>query len=202
MSEKVQVKISDEDEKETQNPDESTSAGDDQQPASTSDGPSNEDLTAKLEASEKQSQDYYDRLLRLSAEFDNYKKRTSREMREVVKYANEKLLKELLSVVDNLERAIVAASEKKSSDDALLEGVTLTLNEMLKLLERHAVVPVKAMGEPFDPAFHQAMMQEVDNDKPENTVIRELQKGYLIHDRLLRPAMVGVSKKKSTGDAG
>lgn len=153
-----------------------------------------EDMIAQLSAAEKQAQDNYDRLLRVMAEFENYKKRTAREMRDVVKYANEKIAKELLTVVDNLERAIASASGHCSPEDPLVQGVELTLNETLKLLERHQVLPVKALEQPFDPNFHQAMMQEEVEDKPPNTVVKELQKGYMIHDRLLRPALVVVSK--------
>jgi molecular chaperone GrpE len=152
-----------------------------------------DDLAVKLETAEKEAQQHYDRLLRVSAEFDNYKKRTIREMQDTIKFANEKLIKELLSVVDNLERAIASVDEKTHAEDPLLKGVHLTLAEVLKILERHHVAPVAAMGQPFDPAFHQAMMQETVNDHPPNTVVRELQKGYLLHDRLLRPALVAVS---------
>lgn len=200
MSEKVQVEVKGEDDLEK--PEEEATI-DDEGPspeamveedleASTEDDPE-----AKLKAAEQKADEYYDRLLRTSAEFDNYKKRTTREMRDVVRYANEKLLKELLSVVDNLERAITSAQQDNAEDDALLEGVRLTLNEIEKILERHNVQPVKALGEPFDPNFHQAMMQEESEDQPVNTVTQEMQKGYVLYDRLLRPAMVVVSKAKS-----
>ena len=151
-------------------------------------------IAQRLEEAEQKANDYYDKLLRVSAEFENYKKRTAREMQEVVKYANEKLIKELLTVVDNLERAIDSASGHYDENDPLIQGVHLTLNETLKMLERHQVKPVTSLGEPFDPTFHQAMMQEEVEDRPPNTVVKELQKGYLIHDRLLRPALVAVSK--------
>ncbi|MCP4745211.1 MAG: nucleotide exchange factor GrpE [Desulfobacteraceae bacterium] len=152
------------------------------------------ELKEKLAEAETKSKDYYDRLLRLSAEFDNYKKRTSRQTRDLAKYANEKLVKEILSVVDNLERAIDAVSKEDAENNSLLQGVHLTLGEVLKILERHDVKPIKSLGQPFDPAYHQAMMQEEDDEKPANTIIREMQKGYMLHDRLLRPAMVGVSR--------
>jgi molecular chaperone GrpE len=157
-----------------------------------------EDLASKLTAAEEQAQEHYDRLLRLSAEFDNYKKRTSREMRDVVRYANEKLIKELLGVVDNLERAVDSAAQETSSDTSLVEGINLTLSEVMKILQRYDVQPVKALGETFDPAFHQAMMQQEVEDQPPNMVVQEMQKGYVMHDRLLRPAMVVVSKVKQT----
>jgi molecular chaperone GrpE len=152
-----------------------------------------EEGATKLESAEKEARDYYDRLLRVSADFDNYRKRTAREMREIVKYANEELIKDLLSVVDNLERALEVATLESHSDEPVLKGVTLTLAEIQKLLERQAVKPIEALGKDFDPNFHQAMMQEASEEHPPNTVIREFQKGYLIHERLLRPAMVAVS---------
>jgi molecular chaperone GrpE len=153
-----------------------------------------EELTKKLEDAEKRADDYYDRLLRASAEFENYKKRISREMRDTIKYANEQIIKEMLVIVDNLERAIDAVPAAEKEGNPLLQGVHLTLNELLKQLEGHAVIPIQSLGEVFDPTFHQAMLQEEVDDKPPNTVIREMQKGYMIHDRLLRPALVGVSK--------
>lgn len=159
----------------------------------SNESPPLEDMIAQLSAAEKQAQDNYDRLLRVMAEFENYKKRTAREMKEVVKYANEKIAKELLTVVDNLERAIASASIHCTPEDPLVQGVELTLNETLKLLERHQVFPIKALEQPFDPNFHQAVMQEEVGDLPPNTVVKELQKGYMIHDRLLRPSLVAVS---------
>ncbi len=151
-------------------------------------------LAQQLEQAEQKANENYDQLLRVSADFDNYKKRTAREMQELVKYANEKLIKELLTVVDNLERAIDSAAGRYDESDSLIQGMHLTLNETIKILERHQVKPVTSLGEPFDPSYHQAMMQEEVEDQPPNTVVKELQKGYLIHDRLLRPALVAVSK--------
>jgi molecular chaperone GrpE len=159
--------------------------------------PSEVDLEERAKAAEQKCEEYYDRLLRASAEFDNYKKRTTREMRDVVRYANEKLFKEIINVVDNLERAIKSAEQEGKEDDPLLQGVRLTLNEVEKILERHKVEPIKSLGETFDPNFHQAMMQQESADHPANTVISEMQKGYKLHDRLLRPAMVVVSKAKA-----
>ena len=193
MSEKVEIPIqetSDQDQPEEQTPideNETENVPDNETEAELS-------ATEKLEAAEHKSQENYDRLLRLSAEFDNYKKRTSRETQELVKYANENLIKELLTIVDNLERAIESAGQEGDAEDPLMQGIQLTLSDVLKLLERYHVTPVKALGEPFDPAFHQAMMQEESADQPDKTVLREMQKGYVLHDRLLRPAMVVVAK--------
>ncbi|RLB87619.1 MAG: nucleotide exchange factor GrpE [Deltaproteobacteria bacterium] len=135
-----------------------------------------------------------DRALRLSAEFENYKKRTQREINDFKKFANESIFRQLLSVVDNLERAISAAREN-SEESALFEGVKLTHKDIIKLFETFNVKQVTAENEPFDPNFHQAVTQEETDEFPDNTVTRVLQKGYLLQDRLIRPAMVVVSKK-------
>ncbi len=158
------------------------------------------ELEAKLSAKEEESKEAHDRLLRVSADYENYKKRSAREMEDFRKYANQSLLKEMLSVVDNLELAINVAQEEKNSDKKLIEGLNLTRNEMLRVFEKFNVKPIKARGELFDPAFHEAVMREETDDYPENTVMSEFQKGYLIHDRLLRPAMVVVAVPKSNGD--
>jgi molecular chaperone GrpE len=158
------------------------------------------ELEAKLEAKEKEAAETYDRLLRASAEFDNYKKRSSREMEEFRKFANQSLIKEMLSVVDNLELAMNSTNDHKAIDKDLLQGLEMTHREILKVFERFNVKPIDAKGQPFDPTFHEAVMQEETNDSPKNTVINELQRGYMIHDRLLRPSMVVVAKPKESTD--
>jgi molecular chaperone GrpE len=198
MSKKTQIEIQDENHQNAR--DDATDSDPTTAPETTETADASDDLAAKLEAAEKEGREHYDRLLRVSAEFDNYKKRTSREMQDLAKFATEKLLKELLSVVDNLERAVESGDRTTEQADPLLEGVQLTLDEMLKMLDRYKVTPVKSLGEPFDPAFHQAMMQEEVDDQPPNTVVREMQKGYMLHDRLLRPALVAVSKSKTNQD--
>ncbi len=136
-----------------------------------------------------------DRALRLSAEFDNYKKRSAKEIQDFKRFANETLLKQLLTVVDNLERAIDTSEENKENK-GIIDGVKMTHKEMLRIFESFEVKPFKSEGEVFDPNFHQAVTQEESDSCPENTVIKELQKGYTLHSRLLRPAMVIVSKRK------
>ncbi|MBT3312667.1 MAG: nucleotide exchange factor GrpE [Desulfobacterales bacterium] len=153
------------------------------------------DIEDELEAAKNDAKESYDRFIRLSAEFENYKKRLSRERDEFRKFANEALIKEILSVVDNLERAIESA-ENESENNCVVEGVDMTHKEILKVLEKFNAKPIKAFGETFDPNFHQAVMNEETDEYIENTVIRELQKGYMLHDRLLRPAMVVVSTAK------
>lgn len=135
-----------------------------------------------------------DRVLRLSAEFENYKKRSSKEMNDFKKFANETIFRQLLTVVDNMERAISSAKDEESEASVLLEGVEMTHKEILRILTNFNVKPVEAEGKTFDPAFHQAVTQQETEDYPENTVVVELQKGYLFHDRLIRPSMVVVSK--------
>ena len=154
--------------------------------------PGIEELKAEIKANK-------DRILRISAEFENYKKRASKEMDDFRKFANETLFKQLLTVVDNLERAI-SSSEECSDAKPLLEGIKMTYKEIMKFFETFNVKAVKAKGKPFDPAFHQAVSQEESNDYPANTVITELQKGYLLHDRLIRPSMVVVSKVIETNE--
>jgi len=158
-----------------------------------------EELKTELEKVRQEAADEHERLLRLSAEFENYKKRIDRQSDEFKKYANETLIKELLTVVDNLERAICSTDGDNgvTRDSCVVEGVEMTLNEILKILKKFNVTPIEAKGKPFDPVYHEAMMQEETDEYPENTVINEFQKGYMIHDRLLRPAMVVVSKPKS-----
>ncbi len=152
-----------------------------------------EDLSTPLEKAQAEAQENYERFLRVAAELDNFRKRKEREVNDLRKFANQNLLKELLGVVDNLERAILATREGESGK-GLVEGVDMTLKELLKIFEKSGVTPITAVDQPFDPNLHEAVMQEECADVPENTVVRELQKGYQLHDRLLRPAMVVVSR--------
>jgi molecular chaperone GrpE len=152
------------------------------------------DLEQRLASKEQEAQENYDRLLRISAEFENYKKRSAREMEEFRKFSNQSLIREMLSVVDHLELAMNSTDGQKTIEKGLVEGLAMTHREILKVFEKFHVTPISAMGQTFDPTFHEAVMQEETDDFPENTVVKELQKGYLIHDRLLRPSMVVVAK--------
>ena len=158
------------------------------------------ELEARCEALEKEARENYDRYVRVAAEFENYKKRAAREMADFRKYANESLIKELLPVVDNLERALEACKGDDGANSQLTEGVQMTLQGILKVLEKFVVKPIDSLGKPFDPGVHQAVMQREHDDQPENTVVEELQRGYTMHDRLLRPAMVVVSKSGAGQD--
>ena len=152
-------------------------------------------MEEKLESVEQESKESYDRFLRVSAEFENYKKRAAREMNDFRKFANESFVKAMLPVVDNLDRAIESSSDDDHSNSSVVEGVNMTLKEILKIFEQFGVKPFESLGKTFDPALHQAVMQEESDDHPEKTILNELEKGYMMHDRLLRPAMVIVSKK-------
>ena len=156
------------------------------------------ELEAKLESTQKEAQEEHDRFLRVSADFENYKKRTAREMEDFRKFANESLIKLLLPAVDNLERALDSAGNNRQADNPISEGAQMTLAEILKIFEKFHVKPVESLEKPFDPGFHQAVMQEENDSHPDKTVLKELQKGYLMHDKLIRPSMVVVSKKKET----
>ncbi len=152
-------------------------------------------LEAKLEESEAKSNEAHDRLLRAAADFENQRKRSEKQMEGFRKFANESIIKELLTVTDNLERALdVSGSENEC--EKVIEGVDLIYKDILKLLENNNTKPIDSLEKTFDPAFHQAVLQEETDEFPEGVVIKELQKGYLLHDRLVRPAMVVVSKAK------
>ena len=154
-------------------------------------------LRQELEAKEQEAKTNYDRFLRQVAEFDNFKKRASREKEETIRFANESLVKDLLSVVDNLERA-VSHAQAGGNGQPLVEGVEMVLKALLDVLAKHGVTPVEAKGHPFDPAKHEAMAQVPTNEQQPNTVLEEHQKGYMLKDRLLRPALVSVATSART----
>jgi molecular chaperone GrpE len=133
-----------------------------------------------------------DRYLRLAAEFENYKKRAQKDQLEYIKYANERLLRDLLPVLDNLQRALEHA-QQPGGTNGLVEGVGLTCKQYMETLSRFGVKPIPSVGLPFDPAVHQAvaMVDAKEGQKP-NTIVAEHEKGYYLYDRVLRPAMVTV----------
>lgn len=154
-----------------------------------------EDPIAKLEAAlaekEAESKANWDKFLRERADLENLRKRFQKEKEDLFKYGNENLILEILPSVDNLERALEHAGDNNAS--AINEGVRMTLNMLLASLKKFGVNPIEAKGAVFDPAFHQAMAQVETADQEPNTVVQEFQKGYLLNDRLLRPAMVTVA---------
>ena len=156
-------------------------------------------LIEKLKAAEESAKKYLDLYARSQAEMENLKKRLRREKEDFLKFANESLLKELLPVVDNLENALKHAQDENSVE-ALREGIELTLKGMKDALAKAGVQEIKAVGERFDPNYHHAVSQEETDEVEPGTVLQELQKGYLLNQRLLRPAMVVVSKRPEAGD--
>lgn len=152
-----------------------------------------EELKIKLEEKEKEARENYERMLRVAADLENYKKRSLKEKEEWRQFANEDLIKAILPFVDNLERAVNHA-EKVEDANVLIEGLRLTLQQLHQTLSKFGVSPVESVGKPFDPAIHEAMLVvETDQHEP-NQVLEEFQKGYFLNDRLLRPATVSVAK--------
>jgi molecular chaperone GrpE len=162
----------------------------------TADG---EALLAKHRELEAELSEAQEQVLRTAADAENFKKRLQREKEEQTRYANESFMRELLTVIDNLERAL-EHSGTEASQGGLVEGLTLTLKGFLDTLARFGCTQVEAIGKPFDPNFHEAVSQEESADHEPNTVLQELQKGYMLKERLLRPAMVLVSKLSSQQD--
>jgi molecular chaperone GrpE len=152
-----------------------------------------EELKKKLEEKEKEVKEHYDRLLRVAADFENYKKRATREKEEWTKFANEDLIKAILPFIDNLERAVNHA-QKVENTGVLIEGVRLTIQQLLQTLNRFGLSPFESLGKPFDPTMHEAILLVPTDQHEPNQVIEEFQKGYLLNDRLIRPATVSVSK--------
>jgi molecular chaperone GrpE len=150
----------------------------------SSDEPS--DLTAQF-------QEMNDKYVRLYAEFENYRRRVNKDKEEIIRYGNENLLYELLTVLDHLEMAVKHASGDISS--GLMQGVEITLKELKRTLEKFGLTGIEAEGRPFDPAVHHAMSQVVREDIADNLVVEEYRKGYMLKDKVLRPSLVAVSKK-------
>ncbi len=143
-----------------------------------------------------------DRYLRLAAEFENYKKLAQRDLDEHTKYANERLLKELLPVLDNLQRALQHTSQTDSQSDSangVVQGVELTCKQYLDILSRFGVRPIPSVGLPFDPAVHQAVATVESKTQPPNTIVEEYERGYYLYDRVLRPATVTVAANGTEG---
>jgi molecular chaperone GrpE len=156
-------------------------------------------LEEALAAKEAEAATNWDKYLRERADLENYRRRVQKDKEDLQKYGNECLLVEILPVMDNMERALEHVSEESLS--AVIEGVNLTRSMLLAVLKKFGVEPVNAKGSTFDPAFHQAMYRVESADAAPNTVVEEFQKGYVLNDRLLRPAMVSVSAAPKNGDA-
>jgi molecular chaperone GrpE len=156
------------------------------------------DLEAKLAAAEKEKKDNWDRYLRAAADLENLRKRQKRELDDTKFETKNKVLKEMLPVVDNLERAIEHAA-KGEEKNPIVEGVQLVLRQFTTAFERLDVTAIDAMGQPFDPNLHEAISQQ-ESDQPPGTVVQVLQRGYRAGERLLRPALVVVAKAKAAAE--
>ena len=149
------------------------------------------DPVARLEEAIRQRDAHYERLLRVTAEFDNYRKRTERGRRELIEQAAGDLLGDLLPVVDDLERALAAETQ---DGDAYRRGVEIIHKQLLDVMARRGVAPIEAVGADFDPALHQALVHEPSDGHRDGEVVEELRRGYTLRQRLLRPSMVKVAK--------
>jgi len=159
-----------------------------------------EKLARALEQKAKEAAEAHDKYLRTSADFDNYRKRMQRDLADFRKYANEQMARELLSVVDHLSLAIKHAAEAGETSDGLRQGVELVYKQLRDVLEKFGITSFASQGEPFDPAKHEAIMQEPTDAVPENMVVQVFQEGYLYHDKVLRHARVSVSRKPQAGE--
>jgi molecular chaperone GrpE len=153
-----------------------------------------EALRARASSAEQQRDEFLNLLQRTRADFENYQKRVLRDQAQERRYAAGPLAADLLPVLDNLDRALEAA-RKANEQGPLVQGIALVQTQLRDVLRRHGVTPIEALGKPFDPNLHQALLQQPSADQPPDTVAQVLEEGFLIHDRVLRPAKVAVSRK-------
>ncbi len=156
-----------------------------------------EEISSLKERAAK-ADDHWDRLLRQTADYDNYKKRAAREKQDATKYANESLLQKLIPVVDNFEAALAASNATNASSESLQTGVNMIYTQLKSALADAGLEEIDANSQPFDPNFHEAVSQKETSDVPEGHVVQQLRKGYKLRDRLIRPATVIVANKPAT----
>ena len=158
-----------------------------------------EDLDNEESDPQGEIKDLKDQLLRSLAENENLRKRTAKEIEQIKKYGHISLLRDFLNVVDNMERAVKSSTSEKQSETSvknLIDGIEIVLKEMKSLLDKNQIAKIEPLHEKFDYNFHQAMFEAPSSDYEEGLIIEVIQPGYVLHDRLIRPAMVGVSKGK------
>lgn len=161
-----------------------------------------QELQEELAAAKSQASKNWDLYLRERADLENARKRHQRDREEAIRFANDRLLKEMIPVLDNLERAVDHAGSGVDDCQGLVEGVNMTINQFRKAIEDFGVKPILAIGAMFDPNLHQAMGHVESADQEPNTVVTEFQKGYLLHDRLLRPSLVMLAKTPTDQEPG
>jgi molecular chaperone GrpE len=152
----------------------------------------------EIEKGQKEIEDLKERIMRIQAEFENARKRLEKEKAEFIKFSHEEIIRELIPVIDNLERALEHAGDA-SNHQSLKEGVEMIYQQLVSTLEKFGLTREEALGKPFDPSCHEAMMQIETDDHPPNTVVEEHRKAYFLKGRLIRPAMVTVSKPSDQG---
>ncbi|MGR6835415.1 nucleotide exchange factor GrpE [Syntrophomonas erecta] len=151
-----------------------------------------EAMQQEIERLKEESRKHYDQCLRAVAEVDNTRKRAAREKEEYIKFAALPLIKKLLPVVDDLERALIMSRDNQDYE-GLYKGVEMITRRVQTILKEEGAQVIEALGKPFDPQYHQPLMVEPSSEHPENTVIEEMQKGYILHGRVIRPSLVKVS---------
>jgi molecular chaperone GrpE len=156
------------------------------------------DAAAEMERLRREAAENYDRFLRERADVENFKRRMQREKAEAIRFATEPLVRDLLPVVDNLERALEHCAD---ADASVREGVEMVLKSLLDVLARHNIKRIQAEGQGFDPSLHEAIAQAESHEHQPNAVLKEHQVGYLLNERLLRPALVTVNTRKPATDA-
>ncbi|HON08697.1 MAG TPA: nucleotide exchange factor GrpE [Verrucomicrobiota bacterium] len=152
-----------------------------------------EDLDHLIQKASKVDE-YYDKMLRISADFDNYRKRMARERHNTIQFANESLVDKLLPVLDNLEAALNATNANNITVDSLKTGVTMVLNQLKNILSEAGLEEINAINQPFDPMVHEAISEQETTDVQPGYVVSQIRKGYKFHSKLLRPATVVVAK--------
>jgi molecular chaperone GrpE len=152
----------------------------------------------KLKEEAEKAKECWDKMARLQADFENTRKRLEREKQDFLKFANEGIILELLNVLDDLERSVELSQSQHQDLPAFLKGVEMILAHLYEMLKEYGVKPIEAKGKLFDPHYHEALMQVESKDLPEHTVMEELQKGYLLNERVIRTAKVKVSQKSSS----
>lgn len=172
--------------------------GDDATAQERASGPVTADELEDLRARAAKADDYWDRLLRQTADFDNFKKRAAREREDAKKAAVESVVTRMLSVVDNFDMAMLAANQPNTSLETLKAGISMIQGQLRSSLAELGLEEVSAVDQPFDPAIHEAVSQQECADRPEGIVLQQLRKGYRLKDRLLRPASVVVSRAPSS----
>lgn len=151
------------------------------------------ELEQQLEEERKRADENYNKYLRVQADFENFRRRTRSEKEELSRYASRSVLEKLLPFFDNFERALAASRENKDFD-ALVKGLDMVHKQLLQVMEQEELKPIEAVGQPFNPEYHQAVMQVETEEHEEGIVVEELQKGYMLKDKVIRPSMVKVSK--------